>query len=70
MQLELGLVGNPVGASMHDAVEDNDEEEEELVVLGEALRRVGALLSTSDGRPTCVSGWRSSCRWPTRWPCC
>jgi hypothetical protein len=28
MQLELGLVGNPVGATMNDTVEDNSEEEE------------------------------------------
>eukprot|EP01046_Picozoa_sp_COSAG06_P059569 COSAG06_NODE_12364_length_1390_cov_4.321456_1_plen_385_part_01 len=46
MDLELGLVGNPIAAA-------NDEAgDEALVVLPPQLQRVGKLLSTPTGRPT------------------
>lgn len=49
--LELGtsLVGNPV------AVGGDDNGEDELVVLPEQLRRIGALLSTPEDEPTALS---------------
>ena len=52
MELELGLVGNPI-------VETNDDEagdDEALVVMPPQLQRVGKLLSTPTGRPTPACG--------------
>lgn len=53
--LGLSIVDNPIAAGGRDALgAGSQEEEEELVVLPEQLQRIGALLSTPEGKPTAL----------------